>query len=129
MILKNINDLDHNLSDLNKIKGEKLVNFETKNIGSLKQFSITFKSLTDLKTSKTHNIILRADSVNFKKQDNNLDDVFTSVKAEDILGKKLIEYEDWHVENLADTGNLTGAQYNLTLTFEDGYSIEIWNYQ
>ncbi len=46
-----------------------------------------------------------------------------------LFGKKLVEYEDWHTENLADTGNLTGPEYNLTLTFEEGYSIEILNYQ
>jgi hypothetical protein len=128
-ILQNTDDLDHNLTDLNIIKGEKLVSFETKIIGSLKQFSITFKSSNGLKTSKTHNILLKAHSVNFKKQVNDLDNVFTSVQAKDLIGKELLEYEDWHVENLADTGNLTGPQYNLTLTFENGYSIEIWDYQ
>ena len=121
-----LDDLDHNLSDLNKIKGEELVNFITKNLKTLKQFSFTFKSSNN---SKIHNIFLKAHSINFKKQDNNLENVFTSVKVDDIIGKNLIEYEDWHTENLADTGNLTGPQYNLTLTFEDGYSIEIWDYQ
>jgi len=41
----------------------------------------------------------------------------------------LVEYEDWHAENLEYTCNLTGPEYNLTLTFEEGYSIEILNYQ
>ena len=110
-----LDDLDHNLIDLNKIKGEKLINFETKN---LKQFSLTFKSSTSRETFKAH-------SINFKKQDNKMDNVFTSVKVDDIIGKNLVEYENWHTENLTDTGNLTGSQYNLTLTFDDGYSIEI----
>jgi hypothetical protein len=126
--LKNNNDLDHNLTDLNKIKGEKLVNYETKNLEHLKQFSLTFKSSASSKTSETLNIFLIAQNIYFKKQDNNLDNVFTSVRVDDIMGKNLVEYEDWHTENLADTGNLTGPQYNLTLTFEDGYSIEIWDY-
>ena len=124
-----LNELDHNLIDLNKIKGEKLTNFETKELKSLKQFSFTFKSTNNTKTSQTHNIFLRAHSINFKKQDKNLDNVFTSIKVDDIIGKILVEYEDWQTENLTDTGNLTGPQNNLTLTFEDGYSIEIWNYQ
>jgi hypothetical protein len=125
----NLDDLDHNLTDLNKIKGEELINFVTKNLKPLKQFSLTFKSSNNTKTSKTHNIYLKAHSINFKKQDTNLENVFVSVNVDDIIGKKLIEYEDWHIEDLADTGNLTGPQYNLTLTFEDGYSIEIWDYQ
>ena len=124
-----LDELDHNLTDLNKIKGEELVNFVTKNLKHLKKFSLTFKSSNNTKTSKIHNIFLKAHSINFKKQDNNLENVFTSVKVDDIIGKKLIEYEDWHTEDLADTGNLTGPQYNLTLTFEEGYSIEIWDYQ
>lgn len=126
--MKNNNDLDHNLTDLNKIKGKKLVNYETKNLKQLKQFSLTFKSSASSKTSETLNIFLIAQNIYFKKQDNNLDNVFTSVRVDDIMGKNLVEYEDWHTENLADTGNLTGPQYNLTLTFEDGYSIEIWDY-
>ena len=124
-----LNDLDHNLIDLNKIKGEKLVNFEIRNLKPLKQFSLTFKSSTNNETSKPHKIFLKAHSINFKKQDNKLDNVFTSVKVDEIIGKNLVEYEDWHTENLTDTGNLTGPQYNLTLTFEHGYSIEIWNYK
>ena len=124
-----LNGLDHNLTDLTKIKGEKLVHFETKNIKPLKQFSLTFKSSTSSETTNPHSIFLKAHSINFKKQDKDLDNVFTSVNVDDIIGKNLVEYEDWSTENLADTGNLTGPQHNLTLTFEDGYSIEIWNYQ
>jgi hypothetical protein len=120
--------LDHNLTELNKIKGMKLVNLHMKDLNSLKQFSFTFMS-PDSKTKQTHNIFLKAHSINFKKQDNKLDNVFTSVNVDVIFGKKLIEYEDWQEERLADTGNLTGPQNNLTLTFEDGYNIEIWNYK
>ena len=123
-----LDELDHNLTDLNKIKGEKLVKYETKDLENLKQYSLSFKSSNNSKTSETHNIFLIAHNINFKKQDNNLDNVFISVSVDEIIGKNLVEYEDWHTENLADTGNLTGPQYNLTLTFEDGYSIEIWDY-
>ena len=126
---KDLDDLDHNLIDLNSIKGEELINFETKKLEPLIQYSLTFKSSNGSKNSHTHNIFLKAQSINFKKQDNNLDNVFISVQVDDIIGKNLVEYEDWHTEDLTDTGNLSGAQYNLTLTFEDGYSIEIWNYQ
>ena len=126
---KDLDDLNDNLTDLNIIKGEELINFETKGLEPLKQYSLTFKSSNSKKTSHTHNIFLKARSINFKKQDDNLDDVFISVQVDDIIGKNLVEYEDWHTEDLTDTGNLTGPQYNLTLTFEDGYSIEIWNYK
>ena len=46
-----------------------------------------------------------------------------------IVGKRFLEYEDWHAESLTDTGNLTAPQYNLTLTFEEGYVMEIENYR
>jgi hypothetical protein len=132
-ILENKNGLedvlDHNLTELNKIKGMKLVNFHKKDLNSLKQFSFTFISPDISKIKQTHSIFLNAHSINFKKQDNKLDNVFTSVDVDAIIGKKLMEYEDWHTERLVDTGNLTGPQYNLTLTFEDGYYIEIWNYK
>ena len=126
---KDLDDLNHNLTDLNSIKGEELINFETINLEPLIQYSLTFKSSNSTKSSNTHKISLKAQSINFKKQDNNLDNVFISVKVDDIIGKNLVEYEDWHTEDLTDTGNLTGPQYNLTLTFEDGYTIEIWNYK
>ena len=126
---KDLDDLDHNLTDLNSIKGEELINFETKNLEPLTQYSLTFKSSNNSKSSHIHKIFLKAQSINFKKQDNNLDNVFISVHVDDIIGKNLVEYEDWHTEDLTDTGNLTGPQYNLTLTFQDGYTIEIWNYQ
>jgi len=58
--LQNKNDLDHNLTELNRIKGEKLVNFETKILESLKQFSLTFKPSNSSETSTTHNIFLKA---------------------------------------------------------------------
>ncbi|ADZ09723.1 hypothetical protein Metbo_1490 [Methanobacterium lacus] len=58
------------------------------------------------------------------KHDNVLSDVFYNVEPEKIIGKKLIEYENWQTERLADTGNLSGPQPNLTLIFEDGYYME-----
>ncbi len=122
-------NLDLNLNVLNKIKGETLVNIETENINNLKQFILKFKDLNRAETMQTHDVYLKAHSINFLKQNSELDNVFTSVNLEDIMGKKLVEYEDWHIEDLADTGNLTGPEYNLTLTFEEGYSIEILNYQ
>lgn len=131
--MKNENDLeeslDFNLTVLNKIKGETLVNFETKNNTNLKQFILKFKALNRSKTMQTHDLYIKAQSINFLKQNNELENVFTSINVEDIIGKKLVEYEDWHTEDLADTGNLSGPEYNLTLTFEEGYSIEILDYQ
>ena len=131
--MKNQNDLDedlkYNLTELNRIKGEKLFNFEIRNNKPLKQFKLSFKSLDQSENMQTHDVYIKAHSISFVKQNNKLNNVFTTVKVEDIIGKKLVEYEDWHAENLADTGNLTGPEYNLTLTFEEGYLIEILNYQ
>jgi len=115
--------LDQNMDGLKKAKGEELVNFMTEDLKPLKQFIFTFKSPdTDL----THKIYIKAQSIKSLKQDSELDNVFTRVSVENLIGKKLVEYEDWHTERLADTGNLTGPMYNLTLTFEDGYSIDIF---
>ncbi len=132
-ILKNQKDLNedlkYNLTDLNKIKGEKLINLEIRNNKPLKQFILSFRTLNQSENVQTHDVYITAENISFVKQNSELDNVFITVKFEDIIGKKLVEYEDWHTENLADTGNLTGPVHNLTLTFEDGYSIEILNYQ
>ena len=57
-----------------------------------------------------------------------LDNVYIQVEYGNLINKQFLEYENWHDEFLADTGNLTGPQYNLTMIFEDGYHIEIENY-
>lgn len=131
-ILQEINDLDEpqlgNIDELKKVKGEKLVKFETEDLNSIKQFILTFKTLNQSDTGETRKIFINAQSITFFKQDSELENVFTRVNVDQIINKRLLEYEDWHTETLTDTGNLTGPQYNLTLSFEDGYSIEIYGY-
>jgi hypothetical protein len=133
IILQEINDLDEhqlgNIDDLIKVKGTKLVNFETEDLKNIKQFILTFKTLNQFDTGEIHKIFINAQSITFFKQDKELENVFTRVNVDQIKNKRLLEYEDWHTETLTDTGNLTGPQYNLTLSFEDGYSIEIYNYR
>ena len=132
-ILQEINDLDEhqlgNIDELKKVKGEKLVKFETEDLNSIKQFILTFKTLNQSDTGETRKIFINAQSITFFKQDSELENVFTRVNVDQIINKRLQEYEDWHTETLTDTGNLTGPQYNLTLSFEDGYSIEIYSYR
>jgi hypothetical protein len=132
-ILQEINDLDEpqlgNIDDLKKVKGEKLVKFKTEDLNSIKQFILTFKTLNQSDTGETRKIFINAQSITFFKQDSKLENVFTRVNVDQIINKRLLEYEDWHTETLTDTGNLTGPQYNLTLSFEDGYSIEIYGYR
>ena len=132
-ILPEINDLDEhqlgNMDELKEIKGEKLVKFETEDLNSIKQFILTFKTLNQSDTGEFHKIFINARSITFFKQDSELENVFTRVNVDQIINKRLLEYEDWHTETLTDTGNLTGPQYNLTLSFEDGYSIEIYSYR
>ncbi len=132
-ILQEINDLDEpqlgNIDELKKVKGEKLVKFETEDLNSIKQFILTFKTLNQSDTGETRKIFINAQSITFFKQDSKLENVFTRVNVDQIINKRLLEYEDWHTETLTDTGNLTGPQYNLTLSFEDGYSIEIYGYR
>jgi hypothetical protein len=132
-ILQEINDLDEpqlgNIDELKKVKGEKLVKFETEDLNSIKQFILTFKTLNQSDTGETRKIFINAQSITFFKQDSKLENVCTRVNVDQIINKRLLEYEDWHTETLTDTGNLTGPQYNLTLSFEDGYSIEIYGYR
>lgn len=131
--MQEINDLDEhqlgNIDELKKVKGEKLVKFETEDLNSIKQFILTFKTLNQSDTGETRKIFINAQSITFFKQDSKLENVFTRVNVDQIINKRLQEYEDWHTETLTDTGNLTGPQYNLTLSFEDGYSIEIYSYR
>lgn len=122
-------DLDRNMGELEKAKGEMLVNFMAEDLNKLKLYIFEFKPLNMSDTGETRKILLKAKSITFLKQDNKLENVFTSVGVEGIIGKKLMEYEDWHIEKYADTGNLSGPLYNLTLKFKDGYSIDIFSYR
>ncbi len=113
--------------NLKKVKGESLLSFETNDINGVKQFKLKFKALNE--KEKINEVILQADNITFVKQNNVLENVFTAVDVKKIVGKKFLEYEDWHAESLTDTGNITAPQYNLTLTFEEGYVMEIENYR
>lgn len=112
---------------LDKAKGGTLKDFMTEDFGSLNRFIFTFKT-PDNVNNKEIKIIICADHIQFIKQDKLLDNVYTPVKDENFINKQFLEYENWHDEFLADTGNLSGPQYNLTMIFADGYHIEIENY-
>ena len=121
------NDTDETILNLKKVKGESLLSFETNHIKEFKQFKLKFKALNE--KEKINEIILQADNITFVKHSNELKNVFTAVDVKKIVGKRFLEYEDWHEESLTDTGNITAPQYNLTLTFEEGYVMEIENYR
>ena len=129
MILQNENDFEDNFDQdvdiLRDVKGEKLIRFNTEDLKPLKQFILTFKSPDK---DENHKIHIKAHRMKTLKQDNLLENVFTRVSIENLIGKKLLEYEDWHTEKLADTGNLTGPMNNLTLKFEDRYTLDIFDY-
>ena len=118
---------DETILNLKKVKGERLLSFETNNIKEIKQFKLKFKALNE--KEKINEVILQADNITFVKHNNELENVFTAVDVKKIVGKRFLEYEDWHAESLTDTGNITAPQYNLTLTFEEGYVMEIENYR
>jgi hypothetical protein len=121
--------LDQNTDELQKVKGLKLTNLIKEDLNAYKNFILTFKSLKNPDVGETLTIKIKAKSISFLKKDSELENVFTSVTVDELIDKKLLEYEDWHVEKFADTGNLSGPLYNLTLTFEEGYSIDIFSYQ
>ncbi len=118
---------DETILNLKKVKGERLLSFETNDIKEFKQFKLKFKALNE--KEKINEVILQADNITFVKHNNELENVFTAVDVKKIVGKRFLEYEDWHAESLTDTGNITAPQYNLTLTFEEGYVMEIENYR
>lgn len=120
-----LNPLEEISQEISIFKGEELVNFTKRNNKSLKAYTLTFKVLDGRDISSTHDIIIMANNLKILKHDHELSDVFYKVDPEKVIGKKLIEYENWQSEKLADTGNLSGPQPNLTLIFEEGYYMEI----
>jgi hypothetical protein len=117
--------LDEISQEISKSKGEKLINFNIKNLEPLKEYILTFKALNKDGMAQVHDVHIEAHSLKVVKQDIELSNVFYTAEPGKVLGKKLLEYEDWHTEKLVDTGNLTGPHSNLTLIFEGGYSMEI----
>jgi hypothetical protein len=108
------------------VKGEILTDFKEDDTGPVKYYTFKFRPLNE---DDDHKFVLKANNISFVKQDRDLVNVFKVTGFEKIIGKKLLEYEDWHDEVLTDTGNITAPQYNITMIFEDGYVIEIENYQ
>ena len=120
------NYLDKVLHEVSMAKGKELINFKKKQKeNSLNTYILTFKMLDGHKTPRLHEITIIAKGLKCLKHDKELGDVFYNSNPDKIFGKKLIEYENWQTEKLVDTGNLSGPKPNLTLIFEDGYSIEI----
>lgn len=110
---------------LDSLKGETLAGLETVDGNEYKHFKLKFMG----SNGECHQYTIEAESIIFLKRDSSLNGVFTSVNIDGVKGKKLMEYEDWHIEEFADTGNLSGPLYNLTLTFEGGYSIDIMGFK
>lgn len=124
--INGINYLDKVSNEVSMAKGEELINLKKKQTeNSLNMYILTFKMLDGHDKSSVHDITIKAKSLKSLKHDRKLGDVFYSVNTDEIFGKKLIGYENWEREKLALTGNLSGPQPNLTLIFEDGYSMEI----
>lgn len=109
---------------LENFKGGTLVEMETEDSNGNTLYKLKFKGSDD----DIQQFMIEANSIIFLKRSSSLDGVFKTVNIDSLKGKKLLEYEDWHIEEFADTGNLSGPQYNLTLTFEDGYSIDIMGF-
>lgn len=122
---KNLGLVNWIMFQLNEFKEQILTDFETEELDENILYKLKFKDNDD----KIQIFKILAKSIIFLKNKGSLEGVFITVKVEDVIGKKLMEYEDWHTEELADTGNLSGPQKNLTLTFEDGYSIDIMGFQ
>jgi hypothetical protein len=121
-IIDYLDDITHEVS---MAKGETLINFKINSSKPLNEYILTFKGLNDQDKTNLHKITIMADNLKVVKQDIELSNVFYKAEPEKVVGKKLLEYEDWHTEKLVDTGNLTGPNSNLTLIFEDGYTMEI----
>lgn len=110
---------------LDSFKGGTLVELETENSNDGNVlYKLKFRGSDDA----THQFKIKAQSIIYLKRSTSLNGVFQTVNIDSLKGKRLMEYEDWHIEEFADTGNLSGPQYNLTLTFEDGYSIDIMGF-
>lgn len=109
---------------LDNFKGETLVGLESEDSDENSLYKLKFKGSDDA----VQLFKIEAKSIILLKRSSSLGGVFQTVNIDSLKGKKLLEYEDWHIEEFADTGNLSGPQYNLTLTFEDGYSIDIMDF-
>jgi hypothetical protein len=118
--------MNETIEYIKKVKGEILVDFKEDDSGPLKYYSFKFRPLNG---DDGHKVVIKANNISFVKQDKDLVNVFKVIGFEKIIGKKLLEYEDWHAEVLTDTGNITAPQYNITLIFEEGYAVEVENYQ
>jgi hypothetical protein len=118
--------MNETIENIEKVKGKRLIYFKEDDSKPVKDYKFKFRPLNQ---NMEHELVIKAKNISFEKQDSELVNVFTVIGSDKIIGKKLLEYEDWHAEVLTDTGNLTAPQNNITLTFEDGYVIEVENYQ
>ena len=118
--------MNETIEHVKKVKGQMLIDFNGDDSKPVKYYTFKFRPLNG---EDDHKFVIKASNISFVKQDSELVNVFKVIGIEKIMGKRLLEYEDWHAEVLTDTGNLTAPQYNITMTFEDGYAIEIENYQ
>jgi hypothetical protein len=113
--------LDKISQKLIQVKGKKLINFR-KEQKFPHEYILTFMGLNSQDRCE---ITFKAVNLEILRQDPQLNSVFYKREPKEVKGKNLLKYQNWETEKLADTGNLTGPHPNLTLIFEDGYSIEI----
>lgn len=117
--------MNETIDNIKKVKGEMLIYFKADDSSLFKHYTFKFSSSKE----NGHKLVIKAKNISFEKQDSKLTNMFKVVESDQIIGKKLLEYEDWHAEVLTDTGNITAPQNNITLTFEEGYVIEIENFE
>ena len=118
--------MNETIKNIENLKGKRLIYFKEEKLGPVKEFTFKFRSINN---ENEYLLVINAGNISFVKQDSELTNMFKVVGSDQIMGKKLLEYEDWHAEVLTDTGNITAPQNNITLIFEDGYAIEIENFE
>jgi hypothetical protein len=111
--------------ELEKTRGEKLIDLEktedkkSKGEKPLEQIILTFEDTDHLNTEETYQVSIKAGSINIVKHSDKEDNLFEAVEPKNLVGKKFLEYLAWHSDNEM------GPILELTLAFEDHYSIEI----
>jgi hypothetical protein len=70
-------------------------------------------------------ITFKADNLEILKHDPKLNRCFIRGNLICCLGRISLSIKIGKKKNLVDTGNLTAPQPNLTMIFEEGYSVEI----
>ncbi|HEX7466997.1 MAG TPA: hypothetical protein VF324_00230 [Methanobacterium sp.] len=133
MIIEGIEGIEENEEwtedtwiELEKARGEKLINLEkkehkkSKDDGKpLEQIILTFEDTDSLNTEEIYRVSIKASSINIVEHSGKDNNLIKAVEAVNLVGKRFLEYLAWHSDNE------TGPILELTLAFEDHYSIEV----